>query len=194
MTVRTPYTWVVGLTGTILSGKSTALAAFAKEGVFTLSADEIVHCLYQKPSVQRQLKKYFGTTDTTEISHKLFREKILRSRWEKYIHPLVLKEAMQKIRAAKCRWAVFEVPLLFEARIDKRTDWNVLVMADDKTLSARLKGRKMSRAEYERRLKCQFPQAKKQALADIILFHKTKEELVRKVKHFCKSFSVLTQN
>jgi len=194
MILRTPHKWVIGLTGTILSGKSTALCAFAKEGACTLSADEIVRQLYQKTAVQKQLKKYFGTTDKTEIARRLFGQTSLRARWEKYIHPLVLKEAARIIKAAPQPLVVFEVPLLFEAGIDKATDLNILVTADEKTLSARLKGRNMSRAEYERRVQCQLPQEKKQALADIVLFHTTKKELQLKVKRFCKTFSVLTQN
>lgn len=194
MTLRTSHKWVIGLTGSILSGKSTALDAFSKAGAYTLSADEIVHRLYKKPSVQKQLKNCFGTTSAAAIAHRLFSDRALKNRWEKFIHPLVLKEAAREIKEAKSALVVFEVPLLFEAGIDKKTDLNILVMADEKTLPARLKGRNMSRAEYEKRLKCQLPQEKKQVLADIILFHKTKKELALKVKHFCNIFSVLTQN
>jgi len=190
MNLRVKNKWVVGLTGNILSGKSTALAYFAKYGAATLSADEIVAQLYKKPAIQKQLKKWFGTTQKGEIAKQIFTHPAKRKQLENLIHPLVLKEGLAQIKQEKKRLVVFEIPLLFEAGCDKMTDLNVLVVADPKTLPARLKGRNMTRATYQARLNAQWPQAQKAAQADIILFHKDKKDLGAKIKRFCEAFDL----
>ncbi len=54
----------VAVTGGIGAGKSEALAAFARRGVPTLSADEVVHRLIaEDPEVRAALEERFGTTD-----------------------------------------------------------------------------------------------------------------------------------
>ena len=188
MNLRVKNKWVLGLTGSILSGKSTALAYFARCGAATLSADEIVAQLYKKESVQRQLKKMFGAAQKEIIAPKIFTCPRKRKQLENLIHPLVLKEGFQRIKQAKGKLVVFEIPLLFEAGCDKMTDLNVLVIADPKTLPARLKGRNMTRSEYQKRLQAQWPEAEKIARADLILFHKDKKDLGAKIKRLCEAF------
>ena len=191
MNLHVKNKWVIGLTGNILSGKSTALAYFAKYGAATLSADEIVAKLYEKPAVQKQLKKWFGTTQKGQIAKQIFTHPGKRKQLENFIHPLVLKDGLKQIKQAKKKLVVFEIPLLFEADCDKMTDLNILVVADPKTLPERLKGRKMSWVTYRTRLKTQWPEEEKAARADIVLFHKNKKDLGAKIKHFCKTFDLL---
>lgn len=190
MNLRVKNKWVIGLTGNILSGKSTALAYFAKYGAATLSADAIVAQLYEKPAIQKQLKQWFGTTQKEQIAAQIFTHPGKRKQLENFIHPLVLKEGLKQIKQEKKKLVVFEIPLLFEAGCDKMTDLNVLVVADPKTLPARLKGRNMSRAVYQARLKTQWPEKEKAQRADIILFHKNKKDLGAKIKRFCESFDL----
>ena len=102
-----------------------------------------------------------------------------------------MKELAQQIKRSSKHLVVVEVPLLFEVGWNKMTDLNVLVMADPKTLQLRLKKRRLTRAEYEARLKAQWPEDKKAALADVIFFHKTKTDLKWKVQRFCKAFDLL---
>jgi len=190
MNLRVKNKWVLGLTGSILSGKSTALAYFAKYGAATLSADEIVAQLYKKKAMQRQLKKMFGSAQKEVIAKKIFTCPGKRKQLESLIHPLVLKEGLKQIKKAKEKVVVFEIPLLFEAGCGEMTDLNALVMADPKTLSARLKGRNMTRSEYQRRLQTQWPEVEKATRADIILFHKNKKDLGAKIKRLCEAFDL----
>ena len=191
MNLRFKNKWVIGLTGNMLSGKSTALSDFQAQGAAIFSADEIVRQLYKKTQVQRQLKCWFGTAEKEEISRQVFSNPSKRKQLEYFIHPLVLKELTQQIKKSPKRLIVVEIPLLFEAGWDKMTDLNVLIMADPKTLNARLKARHLPRAAYEARLKAQWPEEKKAARADVIFFHKTKTDLKWKVQRFCKAFDLL---
>lgn len=191
MNLRIKNKWVIGLTGNMLSGKSTALADFQAQGAATFCADEIVRQLYTKPIVRRRLKSWFGTIERGEIARQVFANPSKRLQLEHFIHPLVLKQLIQQIKKSPQRLIVVEIPLLFEAGWEKKTDLNVLVMADPKTLDVRLKKRHLTRAQYEARLKAQWPEHKKASCADVIFFHKTKTDLKWKVQRFCKTFDLL---
>lgn len=184
-------TAIIGLTGPMLSGKSTALAYFARGGVQVLSCDEIVRELYTRPTVLKKIKKALGTADKAKITRLVFQHVAKRKVLEQILHPLILKQVRTQIKKSKKRFVVLEAPLLFEAGWDKFTTLNIVVLADPKTLPARLKERKLTRAEYNRRIKHQLSEAQKVQRADVVFFHTTKAQLKKSVERFCKVLEVL---
>lgn len=174
---------LVGLTGGVATGKSTVAKMFKQCGAIVIDADELAHEVVKpgKPA-WREIVKTFGKTvlnaDSTLNRRKLgavvFRNQTKRRRLERIIHPRVAREQtrLTKQAARKDPHAVvfYDVPLLFEADIDKRVDRTIVVTADQKTQIARLKKRNgLSRAEAIRRIKSQMPLSKKIHLADIVI-------------------------
>ena len=93
---------------------------------------------------------------------------------ERIIHPRVAREQQRLVRRIAKRKphavVIYEVPLLFEAGVDKRVDTTIVVTADRDTQIARLKKRNgLSRAEALRRISSQMPLAKKIQRADHVL-------------------------
>ena len=191
MTLKSPHKWVVGLTGVILSGKSTALAFFKQNGAAVFSADEIVGALYERQSVRACLVREMGSADKNDLANIIFKNAQKREKLERILHPLVLKEMRLCIKSAKQKLVVCEIPLLFEAGWDKYVDMTLAVCADKKTLPARLKERKLSRAEYTKRLKNQLSETEKCQRADIVFWHVSKTDLKLKVKRLCQAFDLL---
>ncbi|MDD7578099.1 MAG: dephospho-CoA kinase [Elusimicrobia bacterium] len=192
MTLRVKNKLVMGLTGGIASGKSTALAYFAKNGADTLSADELVRELYGTPAVQKRLAEWFGTYDAAEVAGRVFTDESARKKLEDFLHPLVYDMAVKRIHASQKPFVVFEVPLLFEAGWDKLTDMNVLVVGDPETLDARLASRGISREEYERRLAAQMPDSEKALRANVLFFNGgPKEDLALKVQRLCQALGYI---
>jgi dephospho-CoA kinase len=78
---------------------------------------------------------------------------------------------------------IYDVPLLFEAGIDKRVDKTVVVAATRETQIMRLKNRNgLTRAEALRRIRSQMPLAMKRLRADYILDGtKNRESLSRDI-------------
>lgn len=183
--------WVMGLTGSMLSGKSTALAYFKQAGAEVISCDEIVRQLYTRSAVCTRLQKVFGTDKPAELAQLVFNSKDKRHKLEQILHPLVKREVRARIKQSVRKLVVVEVPLLFEAGWEKQMDLTVCILADEQTLPARLKGRKLSRAEYERRLKTQLPPFEKAARADVVFFHTNKAQLKKSVTRFCNVFRVV---
>ena len=191
MKSRPPKSLVIGLTGAILSGKSTALAFFKQNGADVLSADRIVAELYEKPSVRARLERALGTADKNLLARAVFRDAQKRKQLEALLHPLVLRELRRNIKACTAPIIVCEIPLLFEAGWEKETDFTVAVCADEKTLPARLAARALSRAQYRRRLKSQLPETEKCRRADSVIYHASQTDLGLKVKRLYQAFDLL---
>jgi dephospho-CoA kinase len=128
----------VGLTGGIGAGKSTALQYLAENGALTLSADEVVHQLYQREDVRRALAEHFGI-EVLAVGGQLDRRRLadaVRGRpeelaWlEGLTHPLVAEQIKRFVRDAPAGSVlVCEVPLLFEAGMEKLFDLVVTIEA-----------------------------------------------------------------
>lgn len=174
---------VVGLTGGVATGKSTVAAMFKRYGAVFIDADQLARRVVQrgKPA-WREIVKAFGTSvlnsDRSINRHALgaivFHHRGKLRRLERIIHPRVAREQQRLVRQIAKRnpraVVVYEVPLLFEAGVDKRVDKTIVVTADRKTQIARLKKRNgLTRVEALRRIKSQMPLAQKARFADVVL-------------------------
>ncbi len=193
MNVAHNQKWVIGLTGPILGGKSTALACFARQGAGVISCDELVRQLYTRPVVLKKIKAALGTDQPAQVARLVFKHPQKRKQLESILHPLVLKEVRARVKQATQPIVVVEVPLLFEAGWEKWVDLTICVLADPQTLPARLRERKLSCAQYQARLKTQLPPLEKAARADIVFVHTTKKQLSQSVTRFCRALNVLHQ-
>jgi dephospho-CoA kinase len=93
---------------------------------------------------------------------------------ERIIHPRVAREQQRQARRIARRdpdaFLIYEVPLLFEAGVDKRVDAIIVVTADRETQIARLKARNgFTRQQAMRRIRNQMPLEQKMRRADIVL-------------------------
>lgn len=168
----------VGLTGGILCGKSTALAAWRKAGAFVLSCDEIVRELYTNPTVQKQIQSLAGTLDRVELAKRVFVNKKLREKLNGLLHPLVKKEIAKRLKKATLPLRVIEVPLLFEVGWEQFFDLTVTVVAPAPVLRGRAKQRNLSQADLAKRQKAQLPPEVKAAKADIVVINDSTTEIL----------------
>jgi dephospho-CoA kinase len=128
----------VAVTGGIGAGKSEVLQAFARRGVPTISADEIVHELIANDAeVRAALEDRFATTDRGEIAAVVFRYPDELDWLEALLHP--------RVAAARERWlagldapvAVAEIPLLYETGGERGFDAVIVVTASEDVRRAR---------------------------------------------------------
>jgi dephospho-CoA kinase len=163
---------LLGLTGGIGAGKSTALAAFERLGCPTLSSDAIVHALYLEPDVRSAVVERFGPGvlgDDGEVARgrlaaRVFADDIARRWLEQLLHPRVAAAVAEWRReqesARPGALLVHEVPLLYEAGLADRYDAVVLITASDDVRRARVPER------FDERAAAQLPEAEKVARAD----------------------------
>ena len=133
---------VVGLTGGIGSGKSSAAAYFGARGAYVVDADALSHQLTipHGPAID-PINVAFpgvvneGVLDRPKLREIVFSEESQRKRLEAILHPMVgeaTRAAMSSAEARSAPYVILMVPLLFESRsYADRIDCAVLVDVDE---------------------------------------------------------------
>jgi len=163
---------VVGLTGGIGSGKSEALAAFRRRGAATLSSDDVVRALYERPQVVEAVAEHFGSSvlspsgevDRSAIARLVFADETERRWLESLLLPLIFEEFARwrdAQVAAGVPLLVHEAPTLFEAGVEGRYDAIV-------TISAPVEVREARRPGSAARMAAQLPEEEKARRSDYV--------------------------
>lgn len=167
----------LGLTGSIATGKSTVLKAFAGFGIPTFSSDEAVHDLYDGEAVPA-LAKVFpevihnGKLDRAALSARLVAHPEDLKTVESLVHPLVRQRIADFLTAAektKAAIAVVDVPLLFETGYEYGFDAIAVTVVDESAQRKRALARPgMTVEKLNTILARQLPQAEKRRRADYV--------------------------
>jgi dephospho-CoA kinase len=185
---------LIGLTGGMGAGKSTALAALERLGAAVLSTDAVVHDLYGSERVREAVLARWGpdlapgeVVDRAAIAERAFAGDEDRAWLEGLLWPLVGEHiaawlptvrARDEGRGPRPRAAVVEAPLLFEAGMDKLCDATIAVIADERLRRSRARGR--SHALAEERVARQLSQEEKARRATFAVRNNgTEEDLER---------------
>lgn len=171
---------VLGLTGSIGMGKSTATAMFADQGAWVWNADAAVHALYAAGGAAvAAVGEAFpgvvinGAVDRGRLAQVLGRDSGAFRRLEAIVHPLVARgrrEDLARAEASGFRLAVLDIPLLFETGGDAAVDAVVVVSAPPKVQAERVLARPgMTPERFEAILARQMPDAEKRRRADFIV-------------------------
>jgi len=170
---------LVGLTGGLGAGKSTALAQLAELGAEVLSSDEVVHELYGTEAVAGAVRDRFGDevfeggrVDRRALGARAFAVEADRLWLEQLLWPLVAERSAEFHERAGATTppppaAIVEVPLLFEAGAQSRYAATIAVIADDALRALRIAGR--DQAALASREARQLPQKEKARLATYVV-------------------------
>jgi dephospho-CoA kinase len=172
---------VVGLTGSIGMGKSTAAAMLRRMRVPLFDADQVVHHLLAPggsavapvaaafPGVRTEA----GGIDRRLLGQRVFADPEMLSQLERIIHPMVAdreKQFLARARARREPIAVLDVPLLFESRGAGRCDYVVVVSAPALLQRQRVMRRPgMTERRFAAILRQQMPDAEKRRRADFVV-------------------------
>jgi dephospho-CoA kinase len=171
---------VIGLTGGIGMGKSTAARIFRRLGIPVLDADATVRRLYARGGAGVRAVRALAPEAVVDgaVAREALRERALTdpeflARLEAAIHPLVRAEERRFL--ARCRRerrpiAVLDIPLLFETGGDGRVDHVVVVSAPAATQRARVLARPgMTEARLAAIRARQMPDAEKRRRAHTVI-------------------------
>jgi dephospho-CoA kinase len=173
-----PSMLLIGLTGSIGMGKSTAAKRFLALGVPVIDADALVHELYTGLAVGPIEAAFPGATDGSRVDRQKLANILLADpsgfkRLESVVHPLVLNEEKSRLAQAKAggaAMAVLEIPLLFETGGEKRVDVTVVVSAPAGAQRQRVLARPgMTEEKFAQILSRQLPDAEKRQRATFVV-------------------------
>lgn len=169
---------VLGLTGSIGTGKSTTAAMFGDLGVPVHDADATVHDLYRTDAVAPVAARFpdalsGGVIDRKALSAVLAGAPERFAELEAIIHPLVRarEEAfLETARRNATPLVLLDIPLLFETGGAGRVDKVVVVTCDPEIQRQRVLGRPgMTEEKFQLILSRQMPDKEKRRRADFLI-------------------------
>ncbi len=174
---------IIAVTGGVATGKTTVagiLASLLKTKI--IDADKIVHRLfapgtetYKKIVLtfgENILKKNYYVNRKT-LGRIVFCDVSQRKKLERIIHPAVKKEIKEKLkefRKRRFKWAITDIPLLFEVKMEQMADKIIVVVRNRKSqIKSLVKEKKLSLKEAESRINSQLPLSEKEKKADFVV-------------------------
>ena len=172
---------VIGLTGGVGSGKSTATLLFQEMGARVIDADAITHRLLDRPAVRRTLLRAFGREvvrngriDRAAVARRAFRDAVSVRRLNSAVHPFVRREIRRRLTQLRRsgKPIVLDAALLLETGANKLCDTLVFVDAPRAIRVRRVASRGWSDRELRRRERAQWPVRRKRARSDHVVRNK----------------------
>jgi dephospho-CoA kinase len=171
---------IVGLTGSIGMGKSTAARMLRQMGVPVYDADANVHALQAKggaalPPIEAAFPGVVkdGVLDRQALGARVFGNKEALRKLEAIVHPLVGQRQRAFLKRAARRGeklVVLDIPLLFEGAGERRVDATLVVSAPAFLQRHRVMARPgMSAERLHGILRQQVPDAEKRRRATIVI-------------------------
>jgi len=183
---------IIGLTGQIGAGKTSAAKIFADLGATVVDADRIGRDVVEQSSpLRKKLIKAFGKeiVDTKghirrqRLAALAFRDKTSRDKLNRLVHPYLLKELRRQVRAAgRNRLIVIDAALLLHWQMDREVDFVLVIHAGLQIRLKRLRARGITREDALARQRAQLTFREFQKRADrVILNNRTPAILRRKI-------------
>ena len=174
---------ILGLTGGIGSGKSTASQILAELGAVVIDADRVGHDAYRPGSAGwnrvvaqfgRDVLAADGTIDRKRLGAIVFADPVQLARLNAIVHPLIRDAIGARIAAERAAGhapaIVVEAALLVEANWDALVDEVWLVTADRTAVEARLMAQRgLDPGAIAARVRAQIDDAERAARADVII-------------------------
>ena len=183
-------TRVLGLTGGVGMGKSTAARLLKKVGLPVVDSDDLAREAVQ-PGTEGLAEiadefgegflKADGSLDRDKMASKVFQDEAARKRLEAIIHPrvrTVWEKQIDQWREQKRLVGVVVIPLLFEVDLQDSFDAVLCVACTANTQRARLRERNWDDAQITARIAAQMDIAQKMDLADHVLWNEGAPELL----------------
>jgi dephospho-CoA kinase len=148
------------LVGSIGAGKSTALEFFQSKGAHTLSADSVVHHLYETDmelidSIAELLGSdvvHNGAIDRATLGAKLLMHPEQVQKLELLVHPVVRQYVQRVIETSNAKVFVYELPISRPSTDYSLADAVILLNASTSARLQRIQDRGFSLAEAQARL------------------------------------------
>ena len=171
---------ILGITGSIGSGKTTAAKIFSRYHFNRIGADEISHELMRNnKDLKNKLIKIFGrdilgrnkSIDRKKLGKIVFGDKNKLKKLNLVMHPVIIKEIKKRIKKTQKECGndagiVIDVPLLLESDAKNLVDKILVVKPSIKTIE---KNKNFSKEEIKKISRFQMPLEEKLRHADFVI-------------------------
>ncbi|HEY4712363.1 MAG TPA: dephospho-CoA kinase, partial [Dehalococcoidia bacterium] len=173
---------IVGLTGSVGTGKSTVTNFFRELGAYIIDWDELARKVTSPHSkAWKGIVEYFGkgilnadlTINRQKLAEIVFSDKEKVAQLNQIVHPEVFKEDARITDEIKSldpdALIIKDIPLLLELTRPIYVDKIIVVSASEQTQLRRLEEKGMNRKDARSRIKSQLPLEKKIKSADFVI-------------------------
>jgi len=173
---------IVGLTGSVGTGKSTVTSFYRELGAYIIDWDELARAV-TRPHLRawKEIVEYFGkdflnedlTINRQKLAEIVFSDKEKVAKLNQIVHPEVFKEDERITNEIKIfdpnALIIKDIPLLFELTRPTFVDKVIVVSASEQTQLRRLEEKGMNREDAQSRIKSQLPLEEKIKSADFVI-------------------------
>jgi dephospho-CoA kinase len=172
---------IVGLTGGIASGKTTVSAMLRELGAHVIDADALAREVVEPGTLAlKEIGQRFpgtvdaaGRLDRNALADRVFNNESELAALNAIVHPRVREAFAAKVSdlaAQGIDLVLYDVPLLFETKLQQQVDGVILVTAKPEVQLARLLARsRLSREQALARIRAQIPLSEKEKQADWLI-------------------------
>ena len=174
---------IIGLTGSIASGKSTIAEMIQAYDIPIVDGDIIARQVVEKgtPTLQK-IVEAFGEVILTEdgelnrpkLGEMIFSNEQKRQQLNSIVHPAIREEMLRKRDAyvAEGKHVVMDIPLLFESKLQHFVEKILVVTVSKEVQLERLmKRNKLTEEAAKMRIASQLPLSEKEAGADAVIYN-----------------------
>ncbi|WP_010580089.1 dephospho-CoA kinase [Liquorilactobacillus vini] len=174
--------FVLGLTGGIAAGKTTAAKIFQEFGAVVIDADQVARQIVAPQTTGwRQIKAQFGETfilpnqqlDRKKLGQLVFADRRQLAKLDQITGPLIKKEIHQQLQQLKKYQPpliILMVPLLFEGGYQSDCDQTMTIsLAEQLQVKRLMKRNHLSQPAAKNRLMAQMSTEKREQLADFVI-------------------------
>lgn len=163
----------IGITGSYASGKTFILDYLAGKGYITFSADNCIKNLYKDAKLQTQILKLLPELkifNLAQISKLIYNDDLARQKLQNFLYPLLIEQLVLFKQTNNNKLIFAEIPLLYEAKLQKYFDFIVTVYCSEEIRLKRASTRFSFDSEiYKKIEKIQLPQESKILKADFAI-------------------------
>ncbi len=199
---------VIGLTGSIATGKSTVASMFMDLGIPVIDADRIAREVVEPgEEAYKKVVEAFGeeilledrSLNRPKLGRIVFSDEEKRNQLNSIVHPAIRKRMLEKRDAYLKkgeRCVVLDIPLLFESKLEHFVDKIIVVFVDENVQLKRLLDRnQLTKEEALQRIRSQMPVKDKLELADAAIDNNgTIEHSFKQLKEILQKWDVLEED
>ncbi len=169
---------VIGITGSFACGKSTVARMLKTAACELIDADKVAHAaLRQGGTVYKKIVNFFGEgilkknkhIDRAKLAGIVFVNSPALKKLNQMVHPMVIKEIIQRIKNSKKKIVILDAPLIIESGLRSLVDQLVVVTVKPGQQFSRTKSRFLKKREITGRIKSQISQDAKEHFANFII-------------------------